>query len=116
MRQTLAQPALHPSRGHQNQFLGEGIGRRHGEQLAEAVGEQICAVGTMEVKRHRPPHYDAADRQWSSALLENCSALLAWSAPHDACSLAGRRDGFPVAYQARGRLAETLIATASPAS
>ncbi len=39
-----------------------------------------------------------------------------WSAPHDSCRLAERRDGFSATYQAGGSVVGTLDATASPAS
>ncbi len=64
MRESLAEPAFHPAGGDQHEFLCERIGSRCGQQPAEAAGEHIGTVSTMQVKRHRPPDYDAADRPY----------------------------------------------------
>ena len=52
MRQPLTQPAFHAARRHQHQLLGERVGQRVGQQRAEAVGKQVGAFGTVEMKRH----------------------------------------------------------------
>ena len=59
MRQPLTQPAFHAARRHQHQFLGERVGQRVGQQGAEPVREQVGALGTVEVKRHRGATIDA---------------------------------------------------------
>jgi hypothetical protein len=38
-----------------DEFLGERVGQRVGQQGAEPVGQQIGALGTVEMKRHRGP-------------------------------------------------------------
>ena len=55
--QTLTEPALHAARRYQHEILGERIGQRGGQHVTESVGEQIGAVGPMEMKRHRRSHY-----------------------------------------------------------
>jgi hypothetical protein len=55
MRKPLAQPPLDAAGRHQHQFLGERVGQRAGQQGAEPVGQQIGALGTVEMKRHRGP-------------------------------------------------------------
>jgi hypothetical protein len=55
VREPLAQPAFHAARRHQHELLGERIGKRIGQQPAEPVGEEVGAISTMEMKRHREP-------------------------------------------------------------
>ena len=53
--QPLAQPALDALGGDDDEFLGEGVGQRIGQQGTEAVGEQIGALSAVEVQCHRGP-------------------------------------------------------------
>ena len=55
MGEPLAEPALDALRGHDDEFLGERIGEGVSQQGAEPVGEEIGALGTVEVKCHRLP-------------------------------------------------------------
>ncbi len=55
VRKPLAQPPLHAARRHQDQLFGERVGQRVGQQGTEPVGQQISALGTVQMKRHRGP-------------------------------------------------------------
>ena len=49
MGQPLAQPSLDAVGGDEDEFLGEGVRQRIGEQGTEAVGQQIGALSAMEM-------------------------------------------------------------------
>ena len=53
MRQPLTEPAFHPARGYDHEFLGERVGLRGGKQRSETVREQIRAFGAVYVQGHR---------------------------------------------------------------
>ena len=50
VRQPLAQPPLDALGGDDDELLGEWVGQRIGEQCAEAVGQQVGALGAVEVQ------------------------------------------------------------------
>ena len=49
MGQPLAQPSLDAFGGDDDDFLGERVRQRIGEQGTEAVGQQISALSAMEM-------------------------------------------------------------------
>ena len=53
MRQPLTQPALDPLGGDDDQFLGERVGQRIGQEGAKAVGEEIGSFSAVQVQAHR---------------------------------------------------------------
>ena len=58
VREPLAQPALDALGRHDDELFGERVRQGIGQQRAEAVGEEVGALSTMEVKRHRASDYD----------------------------------------------------------
>ena len=61
------EPALDPARGHHDEFLGERIGLRRGQQCAERVRKQIGAFGAVYVQGHRD-HRRPGHRQFGRVL------------------------------------------------
>jgi hypothetical protein len=47
VRQPLAEPAFHAARRDDDEFGGERVGLRVGQQSAETVSQEIRALGTV---------------------------------------------------------------------
>ena len=52
VREPLREPALHAPRGHDDELLGERVVERRREQVAQTVGEEVGALGTMDPQGH----------------------------------------------------------------
>ncbi len=52
VRQPLGQPALDAAGGHDHDLAGERVGQRGDQQVREAVGERVGALGGVEVQGH----------------------------------------------------------------
>ena len=52
VRQPLGQPALHAARRHHHDLAGERIGQGSDQQVGQAVGQRIGALGGVEVHGH----------------------------------------------------------------
>ena len=52
VRQPLGQPPLDALGRHRHHLGGERVLRRHGEQLAERVGQRVGALGPMYVEHY----------------------------------------------------------------
>ena len=52
MGQALCQPPLDALLGHDDDLLGEGVGQRARQQLAELVGEGVGALRAVEMEGH----------------------------------------------------------------
>jgi hypothetical protein len=53
VREPLTEPAFDALGGDDDELVGERVGQGSGQQLAEAVGEEIGALSAVEMKRHR---------------------------------------------------------------
>ena len=52
VRQPLGQPALDPAGGHDHHLAGERVGERGDQQVRQAVGERVGALGGVQVQGH----------------------------------------------------------------
>ena len=52
VREPLGEPPLHAARGHDDDLTRERVGERGDQQVREAVGERVGALGGVEVQGH----------------------------------------------------------------
>ena len=52
VREPLGEPPLHAARGHDDDLARERVGERGDQQVREAVGERVGALGGVEVQGH----------------------------------------------------------------